>query len=489
MRFDVRDPDRCYRALRSRDARFDGLFFVAVTTTGVYCRPICPARLPGRERCRFFAHAAEAEGAGFRACFRCRPELAPGRATVDSVPRLASAVLQQIDAGYLNHHSLEDLATRLGVTSRHLRRTVSTALGVTPVELAQTRRLALAKQLLQDTSLPLAEVALAAGFASLRRFNELFRQRFGRAPSQLRRAPASPTGDDTLSLRLDFRPPLPWAALLSFLQKRAIPGVELITGDTYQRTVAMGLHQGWLAVAADPQRACLHATISLALTPVLPYVVARLRALFDLDAMPAAIAEQLGADPLLRPLLQRLPGLRVPGAFEVFETAVRAVLGQQVSVAAATTLAGRLVARFGRPVQVASAGLERVFPDAATLAAATVEEVAAIGLPAARASTLIELARAISSGRIDLQKPTAATREAELAALQDLPGIGPWTAQYLAMRALHDPDAFPAGDLGLRHALSIDNAKARVDRAAPWRPFRAYAVMYLWTSLEKGRDA
>lgn len=489
MSFDVRDPDRCYRALRSRDARFDGLFFVAVTTTGVYCRPICPARLPGRERCRFFAHAAEAEGAGFRACFRCRPELAPGRATVDSVPRLVSAALQQIDAGYLNRHSLDDLAGRLGVTSRHLRRTVSAALGVSPVELAQTRRLALAKQLLQDTSLPLSEVALAAGFASLRRFNELFRQRFGRAPSQLRRAPASPTDDDTLSLRLDFRPPLPWAALLSFLQKRAIPGVEQITDDTYQRTVATGSHQGWLAVRADPQRACLHATISLSLAPVLPYVVARLRALFDLDAMPAAIAEQLGADPLLQPLLQRLPGLRVPGAFEAFETAVRAVLGQQVSVAAATTLAGRLAARFGHPIPAAQAGLDRVFPNAATLAAATVDEVASIGLPGARASTLIELARAISSGRIDLQNPTAATVEAELAALQDLPGIGPWTAQYLAMRALHDPDAFPAGDLGLRHALAIDKARALIDRAAPWRPFRAYAVMYLWTSLEKGRDA
>lgn len=489
MSLDVSDPDRCYSALRSRDVRFDGLFFVGVTTTGVYCRPICPARLPRRERCRFFAHAAEAEQGGFRACFRCRPELAPGRAVVDSGPRLVSAALRRIDEGYLNDHSLDDLAAELGVTARHLRRTMSTALGVSPVELAQTRRLALAKQLLQDTSLPLTEVALAAGFASLRRFNELFRNRFGRAPSTLRRTTVTAEGHDTLSLRLDYRPPLAFAALLSFLRYRAIPGVELVTADSYQRTVVRGDRYGWLTVRADDQRSALHATISLSLAPCLPAIVARLRALFDLDAMPAAIADQLRPDPLLRPLVARLPGLRVPGAFDGFETAARAVLGQQVSVAAATTLAGRLTARWGRALPAAPAGLDRGFPTAEAVAAASISGVAALGLPAARARMLIELARAIAEGRIALQSSTVESPDALLAALQELPGIGPWTAQYLAMRALHDPNAFPAGDLGLRHALAIDRPADRVARAAAWQPFRAYAVMYLWNSLEKGGDA
>lgn len=489
MSLDVRDPDGCYRALRSRDPRFDGLFFVGVTTTGVYCRPICPARLPGRERCRFFAHAAEAEAAGFRACFRCRPELSPGRATVDAGPALVGAALRHIDEGYLNQHSLEELAAKLDVTSRHLRRTISTVLGVSPVELAQSRRLALAKQLLQDTSLPLTEIALAAGFASLRRFNELFRQRFGRPPSQLRRGVPPADEGQTLTLRLDYRPPLPFAALLSFLQARAIPGVERVTSEVYQRSVAIGAQQGFLAVRADPQRACLRATISLSLAQHLPQIVARLRTLFDLDAMPAAIRAQLESDAQLRPLVARLPGLRVPGAFDPFETAARAVLGQQVSVAAATTLAGRLTARFGRHLMDAPAGLDRVFPPPETMAQAQPAEVAALGLPQARAKTLIGLAQALTAGHITLAPKSQTSSEATLAALQQIRGIGPWTAQYLAMRALHDPDAFPAGDLGLRHALAIERAAAMIERAAAWRPFRAYAVMYLWTSLAEGGAA
>lgn len=499
MSLDVSDPDRCYRALRSRDARFDGLFFVAVTTTGVYCRPICPARLPRRERCRFFVHAAEAESAGFRACLRCRPELAPGRAAVDSVPRLLRVGLRKIREGYLNEHSLDELAARLGVTSRHLRRSMTAALGVSPIELAQSQRLALAKGLLQDSRLPLSEVALAAGFSSLRRFNELFAARFGQPPSQLRRASATTTTGEALTLRLDYRPPLPFSALLSFLKERAIPGVELITDDTYQRSVACGEHVGWVRVQADPERPCLRATLSLSLSPLLPLIVSRLRTLFDLDAMPAAIFDLLHADAQLRPLVAQQPGLRVPGAFDVFETATRAVLGQQVSVAAATTLAGRLTARWGRMLPAGPPGLDRAFPTADVLAQADVAEVATMGLPTARARTLIELARAVSSGRIDLAGAEPGSSEPMLTALQALPGIGPWTAQYLAMRALHDPDAFPAGDLGLRRALGIDSAAALTARAEAWRPFRSYAVMYLWashsaggapaapTSLKKGR--
>lgn len=475
------DAEQCYRALRSRDARFDGLFFVGVQSTGIYCRPICPARTPARPRCSFFRHAAAAERAGFRACLRCRPELAPGHAQVDALPRLVRAASERIAAGYLDEHGVDELAEALGVSARHLRRAMEAELGVSPLELARTRRLATAKQLLHDTDLSMTEVAFAAGFSSVRRFNASVRERFGAPPSRLRaRAPGRARGAASVELRLDYRPPLDWGALLAFLAARAIPGVELVAEGCYRRSVALGEQRGWLEVRTDPSAPRLHARLSLSLARQPLAVVAGLRALFDLDAEPEPIAEQLGADPTLAPLLAARPGLRVPGAFDRFETAVRVVLGQQISVAAATTLAGRLAARFGAEgaeLADAPAGLERLFPDAGVLAAASIEQLRAIGLPRARARTLATLAQAVASGALDLDAEPPVIE----AALRSLPGVGPWTAQTIAMRALGWPDALPASDLVVRRALGHLRAREVEARAERWRPWRSYAVLHLWT--------
>jgi AraC family transcriptional regulator of adaptative response / DNA-3-methyladenine glycosylase II len=476
------DRDACYRALRARDRRFDGAFFVAVSTTGIYCRPICPARVPGRDRCAFFARAAEAERAGYRACFRCRPELAPGLARVDAIPSLVRRATLALDEGSLDGDSVDVLAARLGVSARHLRRAMEAELGVSPIEYAQTRRLALAKRLLQDSSLPITEIAFAAGFGSVRRFNALFSARFRRPPSDVRRrAPTTSSAGDTIAIRLDFRPPIAWSALLAFLRERAIPGVERVDGATYLRTVRLGERTGSLAVSPKGAGApSLVASVSLSLAPELTIVIARLRALFDLDAQPHVIAEHLRGDPRLAPLVRRAPGLRLPGAFDPFEVAVRAVLGQQISVKGATTLAGRLAGAFGRTT-VAPWGPARFFPTAAELAAAPVAALRALGLPEARARTIVDLARAVVQGAIDLSG--SAEPAATLAGLLGLRGIGPWTAHYVAMRALGWPDAFVAGDLGVRRALGLSSARAAEARAEPWRPWRAYAVMHLWGTL------
>ncbi|HYO57947.1 AlkA N-terminal domain-containing protein [Archangium sp.] len=478
------EAETCYRALSARDRRFDGLFFVGVSTTGIYCRPVCTARTPRRERCAFYRTAAEAEHAGFRACLLCRPELAPGSAPVDSVPRLVAAAVSRIEGGFLNESSIDDLASELGVTSRHLRRALEAELGVSPVELAQSRRLALAKQLLQDTPLPLAEVAFASGFQSVRRFNALFQSRFGRPPSALRRESDEAVGSRSLVLRLDYRPPLDWEQQLLFLRGRAIPGVEHAGDSEYRRTVRLGGQTGWLAVRHDPKRPALLAEISLSLAGVLMPVAARLRALFDLDARPEVIAECLGRDALLARHVQAHPGLRVLGAFDPFEMTVRAILGQQVSVRAATTLSGRLVARFGEPVDSPHVEASRLFPAPETLAAATEDDVAALGLPGARARSLLAVARAVAEGSVRLDRH--ADVDETMAALEALPGIGAWTAHYVAMRALRWPDAFPASDLGIRKALGGVTAKAAAGRAEAWRPWRSYAAVHLWTSLSEG---
>jgi AraC family transcriptional regulator of adaptative response / DNA-3-methyladenine glycosylase II len=486
------DHDACYRAISARDARFDGVFYVGVKTTGVYCRPICPARTPNHARCEFFHRAAQAEHAGYRACFRCRPELAPGLAPVDATARLSQVAAARIEAGYLNEHSIEALAASLGITARHLRRAMQAELGVTPIELAQTARLGLAKRLLQDSQLSIAEIAFASGFTSVRRFNALVQERFARPPSELRRAYGSNAAQAAayIELRLDYRPPLAWDALLSFLRGRAMARVEVVEDGEYRRSVVLGEHIGWLAVRRDDKRDALVARIALSLAPKLMEVVARLRALFDLDARPHAIAAQLTRDPQLAECVAREPGLRVPGAFDGFEAAVRAVLGQQVSVRGATTLSGRLVERFGTPFEppLASsgpslAGIDRVFPAPSVLATAQLEDVRAIGMPAARAQTIIALAQAVEAGSVELS--SRSDPEAAMRALQAIPGIGPWTACYLAMRALRWPDAFPAGDLVLRKALCVSTSAAAEARVEAVRPFRAYAVMHLWRSQMK----
>jgi AraC family transcriptional regulator of adaptative response / DNA-3-methyladenine glycosylase II len=481
-----------YRALAARDRRFDGVFYVGVTSTGIYCRPVCRARTPRRERCRFFNNAAAAERAGFRPCLRCRPELAPGHSSVDAVGRLATAAASRIAEGALNGGDVDSLARELGVGSRHLRRVLEREVGVSPVELAQTQRLLLAKRLLTDSELPVTEVAHASGFQSLRRFNALFRARYRLNPTGLRRAhrngnarSIARSGTDeredggALSLALSYRPPFAWQPLLRFLAARATHGVENVDAERYLRTMAIGEHSGWLAVTHEPAREALHVDVSASLVPVLMAVLARLRQLFDLDANPSEIDGHLSREGFA-PLVRRTRGLRVPGAVDGFELAARAILGQQVSVRGATTLAGRFAAAFGLPGGGGVAPLSRLAPTAERVAGATVEQIATIGLPRARAASIQALARAVAEGHIHL---TPGTHAGEMMRrLTSLPGIGPWTAHYVAMRALRWPDAFPASDLALRRAAGMPTP-AKLERAAErWSPWRAYAAMHLWST-------
>ncbi len=478
-----------YQALRAHDRRFDGLFFVGVTSTGVYCRPVCRVRVPKREHCRYFDTAPAAEHAGYRPCLRCRPERAPGRSLTDATDRLARVAFERIWAGALNGASIGSLASDLGVGERHLRRSVRRAFGVPPVALAQTRRLLLAKQLLSETTLPVTRVAFAAGFSSVRRFEALCRSHYGLTPAGIRRAGERNARRPTLLLRLEYRPPLDWRHLLAFLAARATPGVELVEEDAYARTVAVGGAVGRIDVRPAPSdEPALELQVSDSLAPALTPVLAAVRRLFDLDAEPAAINAVLGRDARLAKSVQARPGLRVPGAVDGFELAVRSVLGQQISVRAASALAARLTTAFGDPVPAIESGtwrseihadgrLDRLPVTAARLADATADQVAEIGLPLARARTIVHLARAVRGGSLDLRP--GMPPETTVDALLEVPGIGPWTAQYVAMRALHWPDAFPATDLGIRRALRGGASRA----TEAWRPWRAYAAMHLWAGL------
>lgn len=473
-----------YQALHSRDRRFDGVFFVGVRSTMIYCRPVCRARRPQPRNCTFFRTAAEAERSGYRPCLRCRPELAPGRSVTDASSRIARAAFARIADGALDRRSLADVARDLRVGERHLRRVVSAEFGASPVELAQTQRLLLAKQLLTETDLPVARIAYASGFSSLSRFNTLFRSRYRLSPTELRRLRRS--GTDTggaVTLRFDYRPPYDWAWVLEFLAARAIPGIENVSNDAYTRSLRAGPHAGWFRVRPAPrQENALIVEISESLLPALLPVRSAVRRMFDLDAEPQTIAEHFASDDILGPLVRRRPGLRLPGAADLFELAVRGVLGQQISVAAARTLAGRLHARFGEPVE-APDRVDRLAATAGQLAAADPADVAALGMPLSRARTVVLLAQSVARGDVRLA-PTADIAAAT-AALRRVHGIGPWTAEYIAMRGLHWPDAFPAGDLGIRTALrGVDAAT----RAEVWRPWRAYAAIHLWASLADHDD-
>jgi AraC family transcriptional regulator of adaptative response / DNA-3-methyladenine glycosylase II len=483
------DDDLCYHRLEARDARFDGVFFVGVTSTRIYCRPICPARTPRRDRCRFFANAAAAEAEGFRPCLRCRPELAPGSAPVDAVARVAASAVARIEAGALNDGSFDDLAGELGLSGRQLRRAVEREYGVAPVQLAQTQRLLMAKRLLTDTSLAIADIAFASGFSSLRRFNHSFRTRYRLAPSQLRRQSGSGGGGaadvDAITLRLSYRPPLHWEALAGFLAGRGAAGVEAFEGGRYVRALTFRGRSGWLALEPLSSEPALRFTVSASLLPVLTPLLARVRALLDLDANPVSVDTHLSADARLRTLVARSRGLRVPGTLDGFELALRAVLGQQVSVRAATTLFGRFADAFGTPIAVAQhAALTRSGPDPARVAEASLDRVAALGLPRTRALTVKALARAVASGELRLEPGVDSARA--IAQLCELPGIGDWTAQYVAMRALRDADAFPASDLGVLRALGVTRARDAIAIAESWRPWRAYAVMHLWRQAAAG---
>jgi AraC family transcriptional regulator of adaptative response / DNA-3-methyladenine glycosylase II len=466
----------CYQALQARDTRFDGAFFVGVRTTGIYCRPICTAKTPREENCRFFANPAAAERAGFRPCLRCRPELAPGRAPIDAASRLAAAAYTRIEEGALSVGGVEELASELGVTARHLRRVVEGAFGVSPVALAQTQRLLLAKRLLTDTALSVTEVAFASGFASLRRFNTLFRERYRLNPTELRKARIAATIPTALTFELAYRPPLDWDSLLSFLAGRASCGVEAREGQRYLRTVRLNGCHGWLTAEPTAGRSTLRLEASASLAPVLLPLLARVRRLFDLNADPQQIAAHLG------PLAEAYPGLRLPCAFDGFEMGVRAILGQQVSVKAASTLAGRIAATVGEAVETPFPMLTHLFPTPERLAATQTTDLTALGIVTARAEAIRALAREVAAGRIRLE-PGHDT-EATIGRLQALPGIGEWTAQYLAMRALDWPDAFPHSDLALRKALGNPTPRRVLEMAEPWRPWRAYAAMHLWKSSE-----
>lgn len=477
--------DARYAALAARDARFDGRFFVGVTSTGVYCRPVCRVRLPQQRNCRFFANAALAERAGFRPCLRCRPELAPGLSLTDSpqvLARHAARLMQQaVHDG--RPMALPAIAARLGVTDRHLRRIFQEAYGVAPIDFVTTQRLLLAKQLLTDTALPVTQVALASGYASVRRFNAAFAERYRLSPSALRRGrddPGAPAGVQPV-LRLAWRPPYDVDGLLRFFALRALPGVEAVDGLVLRRTLALpqgdGRLAGWFALRFVPERHEVELTAAPAFTPVLGALLQRVRQALDLDADPAL------TDPVLATLpLQPVPGLRLAGSFDGFETALRVVLGQQVTVAAARTLMRRVVERYGTPVDTPFDDLRRLSPDAAAIGGADPEELGRLGIVRQRVRALQALATEVAAGRLVLAPgvPLAPT----LAALQALPGIGDWTAQLIALRVLAWPDAFPSTDIGLLNALGIRDARAALARAEAWRPWRGYAVMRLWQHLE-----
>jgi AraC family transcriptional regulator of adaptative response / DNA-3-methyladenine glycosylase II len=460
------DFERCYRAVDSRDQRFDGWFYTGVTSTGIYCRPSCPAITPKRENVRFYPSAAAAQRAGFRACRRCRPDAAPGSPEWDVRADTVGRAMRLIRDGVVDREGVPGLASRLGYTERHLHRMLTAEVGAGPLALARAQRAQTARILVETTGLGLAEIAFAAGFGSVRQFNETIKEVYGVAPSALRDAKRRRGAPETgvIGLRLAFRPPLHAASLIEFLGFRAIDGVEEVDGDTYRRTLR--LPNGAASVSLTPGPAYVSASLRLADVRDLAPAVARCRRLLDLDADPEAVDATLAADPALAVAVAKEPGVRVPHAVDGFEMAVRAVVGQQVSVPAARAVLARLVtgATFPTPAELLD------LPDEA------------FGMPAARRETLRGLARAVLDGRLDLDP--GADREEQAAALVALPGIGAWTAGYVAMRAAGDPDAFLPTDLGVRRgaaALGLpDDPEALEEHAGRWRPWRSYALIRLW---------
>ena len=468
------DATACYRAVRSRDRRFEGRFVLAVTSTRIYCRPGCPAKIPARRNMRILPSAAAAELAGFRPCRRCRPDTSPDSPAWIGSGATVTRALRLIDEGALDQSGVDSLATRLGITARHLRRLFLERLGAPTRAVALTRRAHLARQLVEQTDLPMPDVAQAAGFGSVRRFNGAFRRTFRCPPREFRGARNGTRQSEGLALKLPYHPPLDWDALLDFLAVRAIPGVEVVEKGCYRRTIRTSAGAGVLEVSRSPAGATLLMRITAPPGPGLDRIVRRVRRLFDLGADPGRIGHDLSCDPLLAPVVRAHPGLRVPGAWNGFETAVRAVLGQQVSVRGATTLAGRLVTRLGEAIPSAQQGLTHLFPEPSEVSRS---DLSRLGVPQSRAKCLIHLAGAVERGSIDLDH--AVSLENAVAQLDALPGIGPWTAHYIAMRALGEPDAFPAGDLVLRREMGLSEA-VLLSRSQSWRPWRAYATIYLW---------
>ena len=478
------DHDACYRALAQRDSRFDGRFFTAVKTTGIYCRPVCPARTPHTKNVIFYPTAAAAQEAGFRPCLRCRPETAPDMGAWRGTSNTVVRALSLIELGALDQGDVETLAERLGVGERQLRRLFRQHLGASPIGVAQTRRILLAKQLIHETRLPMAEIAFASGFGSVRRFNEAFQALFARAPGELRRLGGEDVAveaDGEFKLLLRYQPPYEWSEMLNFLRQRAISGLESVGDGRYSRTVLLDGVQGTLSIEPAAGNA-LRASIRVSKLTIVPSIIARLRRVFDLAADPLAIAQHLAKDPVLAPLVKKRPGLRVPGAWDGFELAIRAVLGQQITVPAAVRLASRLVATYGEPLARPSLGLSHFFPRPEVLAQA---DLRILGMPKSRAETL----SAVAAARLENPEIFANNCGLEEAVqrFRAIRGVGEWTAQYIALRQLREPDAFPASDLGVMRALTDERGlRPKADevlaRAERWRPWRAYAAQHLWAA-------
>jgi AraC family transcriptional regulator of adaptative response / DNA-3-methyladenine glycosylase II len=475
----------CSRARLSRDARFDGKFFIGVLTSKVYCRSICPAPTAKEANVRYYPSAAAAAEAGFRPCLRCRPECSPGTPAWLGTPSTVSRALRMIAEGGLAEGGVEVLAQRLGVGSRHLRRLFLQHLGATPGAVAQTRRMDFAKKLIDETTLPMSSVALASGFGCVRRFNAAIRKVYRRTPTQIRSL-ARHTGvplENEYLFRLRYRPPYNWDGMLRFLAPRATPGVEAVESGSYRRSISLNGNHGWLEVSPDGGNDGLAVRVQFGDPRALFLIVERIRAMFDLNADWAAISQGLAGDPVLAMRMEANPGMRVPGCWNGFEMAVRAILGQQITVKGATALAGRLAAALGTPIS-ASGGVTHLFPPPEVLADAG---LSAVGMPRARWETIRALARAVSDGQIRFDGIIDA--DDFLARMCEIPGIGKWTAQYVAMRALGEPDAFPSGDLGLLRALGLESSRELERRAEAWRPWRAYASMYLWTTAGESLGA
>jgi AraC family transcriptional regulator of adaptative response / DNA-3-methyladenine glycosylase II len=478
------DEDTCWQAAQAEDPRFDGWIFVGVTSTGIYCRPSCPARTPKRENVRFFSTAAAAQAAGLRACKRCRPDASPGSPEWDRRGDAVGRAMRLIADGVVDREGVGGLATRLGYTERHLHRLLVGVVGVGPLGLARAQRAQTARILLKTTTMAVAEVALAAGFGSVRQFNATIREVFAMSPSELRarvrREPDIAEGDAGVALRLPYRSPLDAPGLLDYLARRAVPGIERVREDVYTRSLR--LPHGAATVQLRPADGHLGVRFAVDDPRDLATAVHRCRALLDLDSDPAAVTDALGADPLLGPLRRGAPGMRVPGTVDGPELAVRAVLGQQVSLAAAATAAGRLVAEYGQPLKRPLDGVTHTFPDPGMLAALN---PGTLPMPASRGRALTVLAARLATGELTLDG--GADRDEARRRLLEVPGVGPWTVEYVAMRALRDPDAFLATDLGIRHALRRHGLDGRPTSAARlsqgWRPYRAYAVIHLWADL------
>lgn len=475
----IHDFESCYRAVSAKDARFDGMFITAVTSTGIYCRPSCPAITPKRANVRFFSTAAAAQAAGFRACKRCRPDASPGSPEWNVRADIVARAMRLIDDGVVDREGVAGLARRLHLSERHIHRLLVAEVGAGPQALARAHRAQTARVLIETTVMTFSEIAFAAGFASIRQFNDTIREVFASTPSQLRakRGSDALSAPGSITLRLPYRAPLDARALFGFLTERAVPGIEESDDETYRRTLGLPHSPGIVELKSEGDY--ISCRLRLGDVRDLTAAVHRCRRLLDLDADPVAIDSMLSADPILRPLVARSPGLRVPGTVDGTELALRAVIGQQISVKGARTIAARLVAGFGKPLTVPTDGLTHVFPDAEVVAEA---DLTKIGMPRARQATVKALATALAAGGIAIDP--GADRDETRARLLELPGIGPWTASYIAVRALGDPDSFMATDLGIRHALTqLGVSDDPMTIAERWRPWRAYAQQHLWTSL------